>query len=120
VFIDTRKIKHKNNNKFEHPFTSQRHLKTKSLAPGEHDSLWSAIRNKFKNKKEMYKYEIASTNKSGPQTVLDPDLEVVEPNPRIFYPHGRPRKLAGPFRLTLKRYKLPGPAKKAGRGRRRS
>jgi len=89
VSIDTAKIKHKNNNTFQHPFTGKTHLKSPQLQNGETAVLWAMIGPSFLNRRERYKYAIDSSGPQGTGSTLDPDLDVIEPSFHIIPPPTR-------------------------------
>jgi plastocyanin len=81
VSIDFDKFTHKNNgNKKEHPFPKSGVLSVVAL-PGVPVAVSAYVRAKLPKKLESYKYEIESASVDGPTRCLDPDLDVVDPNP---------------------------------------
>jgi hypothetical protein len=92
VSIDPGKIKHKNNNQFQHPFTGATHLKSARLENGETGVLWAMIAADFLHAREQYKYSIDSSGSYGTGSTLDPDLDVIEPSLKVLPPRRRLRK----------------------------
>lgn len=80
VSIDPKKIKNKKNKKYDNPFKGSSRLvtKPKTLPPGAKGSMGALIRDTFSSPEECFKYSIVSDG-----TTLDPDLDVVDPNPII-------------------------------------
>jgi hypothetical protein len=116
VSIDAAKIKHKNNNRFEHPFRGQTHLTSKRLNHGDQGVLWAMTENMniFKNPHEKYKYTIDSSGTEGTASTLDPDLDVIEPSPRLFFPPSGPDRPASSRHLQKRRiYQLAGPRRRS-------
>jgi hypothetical protein len=77
VSIPTDKVKNKGSGKLENPF-KKKTLEPATVQAGRRGFITAELKSKFKNPDEQFKYTIESDGKS-----LDPDLDVVDPNPTI-------------------------------------
>jgi hypothetical protein len=77
VSIDPDSFRRKDNGKKENPLTKSSVLST-TVGSGGRDFMIAFIKGGLK--KDGYYYSIASSNKNGTSIVLDPDLDVIDPN----------------------------------------
>ena len=81
VSIDFKKFTDKNKGKKGHPFKKDDVLSV-LVKPGETRPLTATVKDIFLSKIENFKYEIESASADGMSIrCLDPDLDVIDPNP---------------------------------------